>query len=141
MTFWELQRFINTGEPEPHSFGDISRYAADPVPDSAITAIVDLLAACPSRSADANGSIWSLGWVGGAVVNACRPQAGQRVVVAVVGLGGVRMAAVLTALALDGVEVIGVDGVEDKLPLATDLGEHAALPLCRCSTGTSAPTW
>src|SRR5205823_3690887 len=65
-----MQRFINSGEPESHSFGDISRYVADPVPDSAIAAIVDLLAACPSRSADANGSIWSLGWVGGALVNA-----------------------------------------------------------------------
>jgi FAD/FMN-containing dehydrogenase len=70
MTFWELQRFINTPEPEPHSFGDISRYAADPVPDRAIAAVVDLLASCPGRSSDANGSIWSLGWVGGAVVNA-----------------------------------------------------------------------
>ena len=30
--------------------------------------IVDLLGACPSRSDDANGSFWSLGWVGGDVV-------------------------------------------------------------------------
>jgi FAD/FMN-containing dehydrogenase len=69
-TFWDIQRTIATGEPDPHSFGDISRYAAAPLPDSAIAAMVDLLVECPSRSEDANGSIWSLGWVGGAVVNA-----------------------------------------------------------------------
>jgi hypothetical protein len=41
---------------EPHSFGDISRYADKPLPDSAVAAVVDLLADCPSRSDDANGS-------------------------------------------------------------------------------------
>ena len=46
---------------------------------------------------------------GGAVINAGRPQPGQTVVV--VGLGGVGMAAVLTALAHDDVRVIGVDQV------------------------------
>lgn len=70
MAFWNAQRMIATQEPEPHSYGDISRYAAEPLPDSAIAKMVDLLAACPSRSDDANGSIWSLGWVGGDVMNA-----------------------------------------------------------------------
>jgi FAD/FMN-containing dehydrogenase len=69
-TFWHVQRDIATTEPQPHSWGDISRYAADPLPDRVTAAIVDLLADCPSRSAEANGSIWSLGWIGGAVVNA-----------------------------------------------------------------------
>jgi FAD/FMN-containing dehydrogenase len=69
-TFWDVQRLIATGEPPPHSFGDISRYAAEPLPDSAVAAVVDLLVECPSRSDDANGSIWSLGWIGGDVVNA-----------------------------------------------------------------------
>jgi FAD/FMN-containing dehydrogenase len=68
MPFWSAQRMIASGEPDPHSFGDISRYAKDVLPESAITAMVDLIADCPSRSADANGSIWSLGWVGGDVV-------------------------------------------------------------------------
>jgi FAD/FMN-containing dehydrogenase len=68
-TFWAVQRYIATAEPAPHSFGDISRYAAEPLPDSTVATLVDLLAACPSRSADANGSIWSLGWVGGEVMN------------------------------------------------------------------------
>jgi alcohol dehydrogenase len=60
---------------------------------------------------------------GGAVLNAGRPRPGQRV--AVVGLGGVGMAAVLTALSVDGVEVIGVDTMEGKLAMATELGAHA----------------
>ncbi|MGB3329547.1 MAG: FAD-binding protein, partial [Thermomicrobiales bacterium] len=68
MAFWDIQRMIASEEPEPHSFGDISRYAKEPLPESAITKMVDLLAACPSRSDDANGSIWSLGWVGGDVI-------------------------------------------------------------------------
>jgi FAD/FMN-containing dehydrogenase len=69
-TFWDVQRLIATPEPLSHSFGDISRYAADRVPESAIAEMVDLLVECPSRSDDANGSIWSLGWVGGGVVDA-----------------------------------------------------------------------
>jgi hypothetical protein len=69
-TFWDVQRLIATGEPEPHSFGDISRYAAEPLPKKTVAAVVDLLADCPSRPDDANGSFWSLGWVGGAVMNA-----------------------------------------------------------------------
>ncbi|MGN6032374.1 MAG: FAD-binding oxidoreductase [Thermomicrobiales bacterium] len=70
MAFWDIQRMIATEEPEPHSFGDISRYAKEPLPESAIAKMVDLLAECPSRSDDANGSIWSLGWVGGDVIGA-----------------------------------------------------------------------
>ena len=44
---------------------------------------------------------------GGAVLNVGRPQPGQTV--AVVGLGGVGMAAVMTALSYAGVHVVGVD--------------------------------
>jgi alcohol dehydrogenase len=57
---------------------------------------------------------------GGAVINAGRPRPGQSV--AVVGLGGVGMAAVLTALALDGVRVVAVDQFAEKLDLARELG-------------------
>ena len=60
---------IASGEPDPHSFGDISRYAKEALPDSVIATMVDLIAECPSRSADANGGIWSLGWVGGNVIS------------------------------------------------------------------------
>ena len=56
---------------------------------------------------------------GGAVLNSARPEPGETVMV--VGLGGVGMAAVLVALSL-GHHVIGVDGVEQKLATARDLG-------------------
>jgi alcohol dehydrogenase len=59
---------------------------------------------------------------GGAVLNVGNPRPGQSV--AVVGLGGVGMAAVLTALTFDGVRVIGVDQLPEKLTGATGLGAH-----------------
>lgn len=59
---------------------------------------------------------------GGAVINVARPTPGSRV--AVVGLGGVGLAAAMTALALDGVRVIGIDPLESKLAAARDLGVH-----------------
>src|SRR5690606_608797 len=68
--YWDVARTIATTEPPSHSFGDISRYADAPVPVAAIEDMVDLLVECPSRDDDNNGSIWSLGWVGGSVMNA-----------------------------------------------------------------------
>ena len=62
---------------------------------------------------------------GGAVINAARPRPGETV--AVVGLGGVGMAAVLTALAHDDVHVIAIDPVAAKLDIAVDLGADRAL--------------
>ncbi len=59
---------------------------------------------------------------GGAVINAGRPGTGDTV--AVVGLGGVGMAALLVARAL-GHKVIGVDTVPAKLELARELGAAA----------------
>jgi len=57
---------------------------------------------------------------GGAVLNAARPGPGD--VVAVVGLGGVGMAALLTALSLESCAVIGIDSVPAKLDRARELG-------------------
>lgn len=57
---------------------------------------------------------------GGAVMNAARLMPGQTV--AVVGLGGVGMAALLVALCIQGVRVIGVDPLEEKRRKALDLG-------------------
>lgn len=75
---------------------------------------------------------------GGAVLNVGRPTPGQRVVV--VGLGGVGMAAVLTALAHDGVEVVGVDAVPEKLERVRVLGAHLALtPQEAAESGLAAP--
>ena len=59
---------------------------------------------------------------GGAVLNVGRPQPGQTV--AVVGLGGVGMAAVMTALSYAGVHVVGVDQLPEKLARARSLGAH-----------------
>ncbi|MGJ6121703.1 alcohol dehydrogenase catalytic domain-containing protein [Mycolicibacterium sp. Y3] len=59
---------------------------------------------------------------GGAVLNAGQPKPGQTV--AVVGMGGVGMAAMLTALAHDDVRVIAVDRLPDKLVRAHELGAH-----------------
>ncbi|GAA2548985.1 alcohol dehydrogenase catalytic domain-containing protein [Mycolicibacterium diernhoferi] len=59
---------------------------------------------------------------GGAVLNAGEPKPGQTM--AIVGMGGVGMAAMLTALAHDGVRVIAVDRLPDKLALARELGAH-----------------
>jgi alcohol dehydrogenase len=61
---------------------------------------------------------------GGAVLNVGRPQPGQTV--AVVGLGGVGMAAVMTALSYAGVHVVGIDQLDDKLTAAGNLGAHEA---------------
>ena len=61
---------------------------------------------------------------GGAIINSGKPTAGQTVVV--VGLGGVGMAAVLTALALDDLEVVGIDMSAEKLELARAWGAHGA---------------
>jgi Zn-dependent alcohol dehydrogenase len=59
---------------------------------------------------------------GGAVLNVAKPRPGQTV--AVVGLGGVGMAAVLTALAHDDVRVVAVDQLPEKLATARRLGAH-----------------
>jgi len=68
--FWDVQANVWASEnPTPHAFGDHSRYAKDPVPDDAVAKMIDILAECPQRDDDNNGSIWSLGWVGGDVMN------------------------------------------------------------------------
>lgn len=60
---------------------------------------------------------------GGAVINAGRPEDGQAIIV--VGLGGVGMAALITAVSLAKGDVIGVDSVAEKLERATQLGATA----------------
>ena len=61
----------------------------------------------------------------GAVVNTARLQPGQTA--AVVGLGGVGLAAVLGALASGAAEVVAVDLSDDKLDLARRLGATATV--------------
>lgn len=75
---------------------------------------------------------------GGAILNAGRPQQGDAVMV--VGLGGVGMAAVLTAVSLGLGEVIGVDAVPDKLTIACELGASAVYtPAELAEQGITAP--
>jgi alcohol dehydrogenase len=57
---------------------------------------------------------------GGAVLNAARPKPGDTLMV--IGLGGVGMAALMTAASLQDVRVIGVDTSPEKLKTALDLG-------------------
>ncbi len=74
---------------------------------------------------------------GGAVINAGRLKAGETIVV--IGLGGVGMAALLTALAHDGIHAIAVDARQDKLDLALTLGaEQAFLPQDLVTSGVHA---
>jgi FAD/FMN-containing dehydrogenase len=79
MKFWEIQKiwvdWADRDQPrhETHSFGDISRYAKNPLSEKVTSDLVDLLADAPARSDEANCSLWSLGWVGGDVVNKFTP--------------------------------------------------------------------
>jgi len=59
---------------------------------------------------------------GGAVINVAKPKPGDSV--SVVGLGGLGMAAVLTALAHDDVMVTGIDLSPERLERAKSLGAH-----------------
>lgn len=88
----------------------VNRASVVPVPDD-VPAPVAALLGCAMLTG------------GGAVLNVGRPQPGQTV--AVVGLGGVGMAAVMTALSYPGVTVIGIDRLAEKLTGAKALGAHA----------------
>ncbi|KAA8969677.1 alcohol dehydrogenase catalytic domain-containing protein [Mycobacterium sp.] len=75
---------------------------------------------------------------GGAVINVASPRPGQTV--AVVGVGGVGMAAVLTALAHDDVRVMAVDRLPAKLAAAEAVGAHETyLPEAAVEAGVTAP--
>lgn len=75
---------------------------------------------------------------GGAVLNAGKPGEGDTIVV--VGLGGVGMAALITAVSLGRGEVIGVDAVPEKLARASQLGASAVFtPAEALEKGVKAP--
>jgi FAD/FMN-containing dehydrogenase len=69
LKYWDMQRMFASAETTRHSFGDISRYSTRPLPDAVAAKVADLLANCPTRTPDSNGSMWSLGWVGGPVIH------------------------------------------------------------------------
>lgn len=110
-------RLTRAGEPVYHHLG-VSGFATHAVVNraSAVAVPPDV----PPEVAALLGCAVLTG--GGAVLNVGDPRPGQTV--AVVGLGGVGMAAVLTALTYDGVRVIAVDQLPEKLSAATRLGAH-----------------
>lgn len=125
-------RLSRDGEPVNHHLG-VSGFATYAVVDE--RSVVPVGEDVPPAVAAVLGCAVLTG--GGAVLNAGRPVAGQTVMV--VGLGGVGMAALITALALEGVGVVGVDGVPDKLRRATALGAAAVYsPADAIEAGVSA---
>lgn len=114
------RRLSRDGAPVHHHLG-VSGFATHAVLD--VHSLVRVEHDVPPAVAALLGCAVLTG--GGAVVNTRRPRPGSSV--AVVGLGGVGMAAVLTALAHDDVHVVAVDPVADKLAAATALGAHLAL--------------
>lgn len=126
-------RLSRDGAPVLHHLG-VSGFATHAVVDRRSVVPVDT--DVPPAVASLLGCAVLTG--GGAILNAGRPRPGQTVVV--VGLGGVGMAAVLTALAHDDVQVVGVDTLPDKLQRALALGAHGALTPDQAATeGLKAP--
>ncbi|WGW12436.1 alcohol dehydrogenase catalytic domain-containing protein [Saxibacter everestensis] len=115
------RRLSRDGDPIEHHVG-VSGFATHAVVDRRSVVPVDN--DVPPEVAAVLGCAVLTG--GGAIINAAKPEPGEAIMV--VGLGGVGMAALLTALSLDGEdaeprrEVIAVDGVADKLRQARDLG-------------------
>lgn len=108
------------GERVHHHLG-VSGFATHAVVDQASAVVVP--DAVPPEVAAVLGCAVLTG--GGAVLNAARP--GPEDSVMIIGLGGVGMAALLTALAQDTGEVIAVDALESKLERARELGADRAL--------------
>jgi alcohol dehydrogenase len=112
-------RLTRDGTPVLHHLG-VSAFATHAVVDRRSVVPVD--ADVPPVVASLLGCAVLTG--GGAVLNAGRPKPGQTV--AVVGMGGVGMAAMLTALAHNDIRVIAVDQVPGKLEKALGMGAHEA---------------
>jgi alcohol dehydrogenase len=126
-------RLRREGAPVHHHLG-VSGFATHAVVDRRSAVVVG--AEVPADVAAVLGCAVLTG--GGAVVNAGAAQPGQDVIV--VGLGGVGMAALITAISLGHGRVIGVDAVPEKLDRARELGASAALtPDAAVSSGLRAP--
>lgn len=112
-------RLTRDGSPVMHHLG-VSGFATHAVVDRRSVVVVD--DDVPPDVAAVMGCAVLTG--GGAVLNAGRPQQGDTVIV--VGLGGVGMAALLTALGEKDVEVVAVDMVDSKRARALELGARDA---------------
>ncbi|MBN9152094.1 MAG: alcohol dehydrogenase catalytic domain-containing protein [Micrococcales bacterium] len=103
------------GVPVAHHLG-VSGFATHAVMD--IRSVVPVGDDIPPDIAAVLGCAVLTG--GGAVLNVGRPERGQTV--AIVGLGGVGMAALLVAMSIEGITVVGVDSNPDKVARALALG-------------------
>lgn len=112
-------RLERAGTPVKHHLG-VSAFATHAIVDRRSVVRVD--DDIPPEVAAVLGCAVLTG--GGAVLNAARPGPGDSV--AVVGLGGVGMAALITARSLGAKEVIGIDNLEEKLDQARAAGADAA---------------
>lgn len=126
------RRLSRDGIPVHHHLG-VSAFATHAVVDTRSVVAVD--EDVPPAVAAVLGCAVLTG--GGALLNAAPPEPGQSVMV--VGLGGVGMAALLTAVALGAGEVVAVDAVAAKREQALSLGAARALsPEELASSGTTA---
>ncbi|WP_039890416.1 alcohol dehydrogenase catalytic domain-containing protein [Mycobacterium xenopi] len=112
-------RLSREGRPVYHHLG-VSGFATQAVVNRASVVPVDF--DVPPTVAALLGCAVLTG--GGAVLNVGTPKPGDTV--AVVGLGGVGMAAVLTALAHNDIRVVGVDQLPEKLATVRAFGAHEA---------------
>jgi alcohol dehydrogenase len=127
------QRLLRDGERVHHHLG-VSGFASHAVVDARSVVRVD--SEIPADVAALLGCAVLTG--GGAVINLAKPSPGD--IIVVVGLGGVGMAALLTAVAL-GATVLGVDANPDKLEQAVELGAAAAYsPADAAARGLKAAT-
>ena len=114
------RRLSRDGVPVHHHLG-VSAFATHAVVDTRSVVAVD--DDVPADVAAVLGCAVLTG--GGALLNAAPPQQGQSVMV--VGLGGVGMAALITAVALGRGDVVAVDGVAGKREQAAALGATTVL--------------
>lgn len=111
-------RLTRRGEPVLHHLG-VSAFATHAVVDR--RSVVQVDTGVPAPVAAVLGCAVLTG--GGAVLNSAKPAPGMSL--AVVGLGGVGMAALITALAFEGVEVSAVDSTPGKREQAAAFGATA----------------
>ena len=114
----EGQRLHRNGEEVKHHLG-VSGFATHAVVNR--KSVVRIDDDVPPEIAAVLGCAVLTG--GGAVINTGKPQDGDAVIV--LGLGGVGMAALITAISLGKGDVIGVDAVPAKLEAASKLGATA----------------
>ena len=122
------RRLSRDGTPVHHHLG-VSAFATHAVVDARSLVAVD--DDVPAEVAAVLGCAVLTG--GGALVNAAPPEPGQSVMV--VGLGGVGMAALLTAVALGRGDVVAVDGVAAKRQQAAALGATTVLDPAELAAG------